>query len=163
MKFHDWLCWPKQPKNCILSSFLILCSIFVVLIYAEKLKEVNLLSLYDRRRRGDLIQVWKKLHGQSLMSDSVHQLANVNPRFTRCTNKPFNLAKQYGRLDIRKNFYSVRVVEEWNKLPTHIQNADTLEHGTVQKRLWQVRSQHNLEQSKLAMLGKWKVCSCLQF
>ena len=95
--------------------------------YEEKLKEVNLLSLHDRRKRGDLIQVWKKLHGQSIMNDSIHQFASTNPRFTRCTNKPFNLAKQYGRLDIRKNFYSVRVVEEWNKLPTSIQKADTLD------------------------------------
>ena len=95
--------------------------------YQQKLKEVKLLSLCDRRKRGDLIQVWKKLHGKSLMNESIHQLASINPRFTRRTNKPFNLAKPHGRLDIRRNFYSVRVVDEWNKLPTSIQNAATVD------------------------------------
>ena len=38
--------------------------------YELKSNEVKLLSLNDRRKRGDLIQVWKKLHGKPLMNES---------------------------------------------------------------------------------------------
>jgi len=31
--------------------------------YEEKLREVGLTSLENRRKRGDMIQVWKILHG----------------------------------------------------------------------------------------------------
>ena len=32
--------------------------------YEEKLREVGLTSLEERRKKGDMIQVWKILHGQ---------------------------------------------------------------------------------------------------
>ena len=38
--------------------------------YEEKLKEVGLLSLYDRRVRGDMIQIWKCIHGHCIMDNS---------------------------------------------------------------------------------------------
>ena len=33
--------------------------------YEGKLKELNLTTLKERRERGDLIQVWKYVHGQN--------------------------------------------------------------------------------------------------
>jgi len=34
--------------------------------------------------------------------------------------------KHRSRLDVRKNFFSNRVVTEWNKLPAHVVEADTV-------------------------------------
>ena len=80
--------------------------------YEEKLREVGLLSLYDRRKRGDAIQVWKALNDQSILNPDMFHYANIdNPRLTRCTSKKFNLAKPFGTLDVRKHFFSVRVVD----------------------------------------------------
>ena len=95
--------------------------------YEDKLKELNLLSLFDRRKRGDLIQIWKTIHGHSRMNPAMFQTASTNPRYTRCTNKKFNLAKPFGRLEVRANFFSVRAVDGWNKLPEVVQNAVTLD------------------------------------
>ena len=75
----------------------------------------------------DLIQIWKTIHGHSRMNPSMFQPASTNPRYTRCTNKKFNLAKPFGRLEVRTNFFSVRAVDGWNKLPEVVQNADTLD------------------------------------
>ena len=34
-----------------------------------------------------------------------------------------NLVKPKSNLDVRKNFYSCRVVDHWNDLPGHVQGA----------------------------------------
>ena len=96
--------------------------------YEEKLREVGLLSLYDRRKRGDAIQVWKAINGHSILNSEMLQHVNThNPRLTRCTSKKLNLTKPFGRLDVRNNFFSVRVVDEWNNLPQNIQSATTMD------------------------------------
>ena len=86
--------------------------------YEEKLREVGLLSLYDRRRRGDVIQVWKALNGLSIINSEMFQhVDTINSRVTRCTSKPLNLVKPVGKKEIRTSFFSLRVINEWNNLP----------------------------------------------
>ena len=36
------------------------------------------------------------------------------------------LATTRSRLELRRNFFSQRVVSHWNKLPTHVVEADTV-------------------------------------
>ena len=95
--------------------------------YEERLRELKMISLYDRRQRGDLIQIWKTLHGHSLMDSSMFQYARHNPGSTRHTAKELNLSKPFGHLDVRNNSFSVRTVDKWNKLPEQIQKAETLD------------------------------------
>ena len=47
-------------------------------------------------------------------------------KFTRHTEQPFNLARRNSRLDIRKNFFTVRAVDEWNKVPHSIQKLEDI-------------------------------------
>ena len=55
-------------------------------------------------------------------------VSEIHCRSTRHTSKPLNLVKPKPRLEIRKNFFSVRRVDKWNGLPSHIQNiADMVE------------------------------------
>jgi hypothetical protein len=47
-------------------------------------------------------------------------------RVTRMGADPLNVRQQASRLDIRKQFYSQRVVDAWIKVPTDIKNSVTV-------------------------------------
>ena len=95
--------------------------------YAEKLAEVGLTSLAARRVRGDVIQVWKYLHGICPYDPHMFQFASdQHDRTTRHTGKPFNLAMPKAHLDIRRNFFTSRAVHVWNQLPSSVQCLDDI-------------------------------------
>ena len=95
--------------------------------YEDRLRELKLTSLYDRRIRGDMIQVWKYMHGASLGGENLIQTASSDcERNTRHTTKALNMARCPSNLEIRKNSFVPRCVENWNRLPAIIQNAKTL-------------------------------------
>ena len=90
--------------------------------YEERLKSLKLYPLEVRRRRGDLIEVFKILNG----------MEDINPEelFTYSHNTGtrghnFKLFKKQltKGLELRKHFFSQRVVDEWNKLPPSVVNA----------------------------------------
>ena len=81
--------------------------------YEGKLKELNLFSLKKRRLRGDLIEMFKLYKGFSKWNNSM-RLASTDYN-TR--GHPLKLVKQFSRTDIRKNFFTQRIVNEWNRLP----------------------------------------------
>ena len=97
--------------------------------YEDRLKEVGLTTLVDRRLRGDMIEVWKVLHGAvDVNPDIWFDLASENSvRTTRQSSSPYNLKPKPWNLEIRKNFFSVRVVSHWNKLPLNVQNAPSID------------------------------------
>ena len=95
--------------------------------YEDKLKELNLPSLQARRTRGDMIQVWKYLHGVSLGGrDLLRNASHEHDRETRHTANSMNLARCLGNLELRKNFFTSRCVDGWNCLPADIQSAENL-------------------------------------
>ena len=97
--------------------------------YLDRLKEVGLTTLQDRRVRGDMIQVWKTLHQKDdVRPETWFTLANqqvLGPR-TRVTDDPLNLKLINHDQAFRKNFWSVRSVETWNNLPKNLKSADLL-------------------------------------
>ena len=78
-------------------------------VYEERLKEVGLTKLTERRLRGDMIEVWKVLHGEVNVDPSVwFDMASDNSvRNTRQSSSPYNLKPKPWNLEIRKNFFSV--------------------------------------------------------
>ena len=98
-------------------------------VYEERLKEVGLTKLTERRLRGDMIEVWKVLHGEVNVDPSVwFDMASDNSvRNTRQSSSPYNLKPKPWNLEIRKNFFSVRVVGHWNKLPHNVQCAPSID------------------------------------
>lgn len=96
--------------------------------YEDRLKEVGLTTLEDRRQRGDMIEVWKILHGKDdVDSGTWFSLAGEHAqRETRQSSDPLNLVKPRARLDIRQNFFSIRVVDKWNSLPSQIKSAKSI-------------------------------------
>ena len=96
--------------------------------YAEKLKEISLMSLEMRRRRNDMIQVFKILNGfDNVNPDTWFRRAiDVSQRPTRQSMDPTALLKPKVKTDIRSNFFSVRVVNEWNRLPLELKMVPSL-------------------------------------
>ena len=93
------------------------------LSYEDRLKVTHLTTLEDRRVRGDMIEVYKILRGVSRVNSGIWFQWSAN---SRTRGHRFKLAKFRSRLDIRKNFFSQRVVNIWNKLPEAVVEADSV-------------------------------------
>ena len=82
--------------------------------YPERLKRLKLIKLEDRRTRGDMILTYRLLNG----------LEGIDYRkFFKLDDGPYNLRghskkldKPRPTLDVRKFFFSHRVIDKWNNL-----------------------------------------------
>jgi len=88
--------------------------------YSERLKRTGLTTLEERRDRGDLIELFKIVRGFSRV-DSNYFLNFCNIR--RIRGHSYEMNKDRSRLDIRKFFFSQRVVNKWNSLPVDVVEA----------------------------------------
>ena len=90
--------------------------------YIDKLKKIDLFSLEKRRVRGDLIETYKILNGLDKIGSEIF--------FTKSSNNTrghsLKLFKNSVNCDIRKYFYSQRVVDGWNGLPAEVAEAKSL-------------------------------------
>ena len=95
--------------------------------YQERLQQLNLTTLEDRRRRGDAIEVFKWLRGfLNVDRDSILELKEIsNPR-TRHDQTFMPLVVPHARLDLRKNFFSVRGAKLWNCLPSSMRASNSI-------------------------------------
>lgn len=95
--------------------------------YEEKLREVNLTTLVERRKRGDMIEVWKIMHGKDDIDPGglFCLVDDYSSRLTRRSNS-LMLVQPKARLDIRKYSFSHRVVDDWNRLPDELKSASCL-------------------------------------
>ena len=94
--------------------------------YQDKLKEVGLTSLEDRRIRGDMLLTWRARSGNLSIDPDVWFTPCVEQQITtRYSSSVGNVVKPRYRLDIRKNFFTVRAVDPWNSLPTAIKHSET--------------------------------------
>jgi ribonuclease P/MRP protein subunit RPP40 len=92
--------------------------------YEDRLKRLGLYSLQRRRLRGDLMEVYKMLNGLSGVPPGA-LLELREGRELRGHSKM--LRKKHCRLEIRKGYFSHRVVNPWNSLSSEVIDAPTLE------------------------------------
>ena len=96
--------------------------------YEDRLREVGLQSLEDRRSDADLVMVYKVLTGKVRVNNGkwFELAAQAAQQPTRTAADPLRLRKPRARLDIREKFFTVRVVDGWNNLPLYIRAAPTV-------------------------------------
>ena len=111
--------------------------------YKEKLLVLKLPSLQQRRLRGDMIQTFKTVMEIddvdpniffSFTSDrhgyATRQAGSINAN-TLKMEPAYALSHRPCKLDIRKYFFSNRVVSNWNSLPNETKNSATVEEFKI--------------------------------
>jgi hypothetical protein len=92
--------------------------------YEERLREIGLTTLEERRHQADMLQTFKILQQKDRVnSESWFRMAGEEGRLTRSTSDPMNLRVLPYRLDIRKNFFTNRVISDWNNVPAELKRA----------------------------------------
>ena len=84
-------------------------------------------TLEERRHQADMQYVYKVLTGlEEVDKCQWFSMASEAARTTRVMDHRLNVRVRHGRLDVRRNFFSVRVTGHWNRIPGHIKDLKTV-------------------------------------
>ena len=90
--------------------------------YPERLNALDIPTLSYRRLRGDMIEVYKIIHEIYDPDAALSLPRSIGP--TRGHN--LKLFQQRSTKDIRKHYFTNRVVKIWNSLPDNVVNATSV-------------------------------------
>ena len=90
--------------------------------YADRLRILNLFSVQGRLLRADLIQTWKIMSGSCALDPA--KLFTLDGSSRRGHSKKLFLPRT--NLEVRRRFFSVRVVKAWNALSEEAVSSTTL-------------------------------------
>ena len=91
------------------------------LSYEDRLRSLDLPSLYYRRARGDVIQIYK--HEKELYNIQAPYI-KIDLHETR--GHKFRLRKDRVAKKVRQNFLTERAANTWNRLPPEVVEAPSL-------------------------------------
>ncbi len=94
--------------------------------YEGRLKELGMVTLEERRHQADMTQVFRIVHGYDNVNAAQWFTGLNSERVTRRAADPLNLAQGRSRLDLRRNFFSQRVIAGWNAVPPELKRARTV-------------------------------------
>jgi ribonuclease P/MRP protein subunit RPP40 len=88
----------------------------------ERRKRLGLMKLEDRRERGDLIEVYKILKGQTRIDPNLFwEVRDARGGARLVKERAANGRRQ------RQSFFSYRVIQKWNLLPAGLKMAPSLD------------------------------------
>jgi hypothetical protein len=118
-----WSPWTRADIDCLESvqkKMVGMVSGLSAKDYEGKLAELGLESLQARRRNADIYTVHKIVHEVGDLDSSVWFEKLAGNTVTRARADPLNIKCNTGRLELRKNFFSNRVVNDWNAIPADV-------------------------------------------
>ena len=96
--------------------------------YEERLKKLGLFSLERRRLRGDMIEVYKIMKGMDRVNSE-----RLLPRLdTNTRGHHLRVRGERYNLEVRRRFFTQRVVGVWNALPSRVVEAGMLDSFKMQ-------------------------------
>ena len=98
------------------------------LSYEERLEYLGLFPLIDRRLRGDMITTYKILNG-FINADSQKLTPVLSPGYSQIRTRSRNqqLASKVPRTNMRKHFFTNRIVLPWNTLSSEIISSESVD------------------------------------
>jgi len=94
------------------------------LFWEERLRELGLFILEKRRLQGDLMVTFQY---PKVADKKAGEILLTRAWSDRTRGNGFKLKEGRFRLDIRKKFFTVRVMRHWNRLPREAVDAPSLE------------------------------------
>lgn len=92
------------------------------LSYENRLSKLGLTTLQERRQRGDMIQLYKIMHGVEHL-DRGNQFQIIQ---NQVRGHCFKYFKEISRLQSRENYFYNRSANLWNSLPNELVTASTV-------------------------------------
>ena len=124
-----WSPWHRKDIDLIESvqrRYTKLIKGFGHLQYEQRLKCLGMPTLEKRRTYLDLVQAFRLHRGYDSLDHSLFTMVqNAHSRNTRQAEN-LNWTCQVTKQDLRKNFFSQRVVHMWNDLPTNLKKMTSL-------------------------------------
>ena len=90
--------------------------------YQERIKNLNLPSLSFRRKRGDMITLYKMING--LMK--TEGIIQIPERRHQTRGHHLRLVKQHAVKRVRRNHLTIRSLDTWNNLPEQVVTSRNL-------------------------------------
>ena len=97
--------------------------------YEDQLRELGILSIASRCKRNDLILMYKIMNDmEGIDASQFFTLAQREEQLiaTRESTGHLSVKRNPARLDTRSKFFTCRVVEPWNSIPSYIRSQPTL-------------------------------------
>jgi len=96
---------------------------FSKLPYGERLQQLGLWSLEERRNKADIIEVFKMAKGWSTIPlESLFELSTTK----HLRGHSLKLVKHRSSLEVRRNFFTERLINRWNSLDQQSLDANSL-------------------------------------
>ena len=89
----------------------------------DRLKQLKLPTLKYRRARGDMIELFKILHG---FYDNISNIILTPHVGVATRGNKYKLCQSSVKYDLKKHFFTNRVVSLWNSLPDEFVDSNTI-------------------------------------